>query len=177
MISISVCAGLSCESVSDIFWYVTYIIRNYVLNHELTKHWSQDARPRRCIGRCLSTTMRARIACEQDRLGIGQVMARDIGTMKNGRSRRSGDWLLASLTGRDACRIGCASPSLLRSWIELVDRQLRRERNKGRANHWSYSLDRHIALKAARDRLMRHLVRHGTARKQAEPRTTVSARG
>ena len=34
-----------------------------------------------------------------------------------------------------------------------IERLLERERLKGMRRHWSYDLDRHIALKQARDRL------------------------
>ncbi|MET3662648.1 cytoplasmic protein [Aquamicrobium ahrensii] len=37
--------------------------------------------------------------------------------------------------------------------IERVDRLLERERLRGLRRHWSYDLNRHIALKQARDRL------------------------
>jgi hypothetical protein len=37
--------------------------------------------------------------------------------------------------------------------IERVGRLLERERLKGLRRHWSYDLNRHIALKQARDRL------------------------
>ncbi len=37
---------------------------------------------------------------------------------------------------------------------QLVERALRRERAKGLRRHWSYDLNRHIALKRALDRLV-----------------------
>ena len=39
--------------------------------------------------------------------------------------------------------------------IKAIERSLRRERLKGLAGHWSYDLNRHIALKQVFDRLMR----------------------
>ena len=38
-------------------------------------------------------------------------------------------------------------------WNEGLTLALRRERNKSTAGHWSYDLNRHIALKRARDRV------------------------
>jgi hypothetical protein len=38
--------------------------------------------------------------------------------------------------------------------ISRLTRKLRRERQRGLARHWAYSLDRHIALKQALDRLI-----------------------
>ena len=37
--------------------------------------------------------------------------------------------------------------------VERIERLLERERLKGLRRHWSYDLNRHIALKQARDRL------------------------
>lgn len=37
--------------------------------------------------------------------------------------------------------------------IGRIERLLRRERHKGASRHWSYDLNRHIALKQALDRL------------------------
>lgn len=37
--------------------------------------------------------------------------------------------------------------------ISRLERKLRRERQRGLARHWAYSLDRHIALKQVLDRL------------------------
>lgn len=41
----------------------------------------------------------------------------------------------------------------LREWIDVLSFALRRERNKSMMRHWSYDLNRHIALKSARNRL------------------------
>lgn len=39
----------------------------------------------------------------------------------------------------------------LRNWLVTVERRLKRERNKGAMQHWSYDLNRHLALKSIRD--------------------------
>lgn len=46
--------------------------------------------------------------------------------------------------------------------VARLSRRLRRERLKGLSRHWSYDLDRHIALKQALDRLVRANERGGT---------------
>ncbi len=56
-----------------------------------------------------------------------------------------------------------AQPAQVRAWLNVVNRHLARERNKGRASHWSYSLNKHIALKGARDRLRGMLEGKGCA--------------
>lgn len=38
-------------------------------------------------------------------------------------------------------------------WLRGLTLALRRERNKSLVRHWSYDLNRHIALKRARDRI------------------------
>lgn len=43
------------------------------------------------------------------------------------------------------------------TWNEGVAMALSRERNKSMARHWSYDLNRHIALKLARDRIKAEL--------------------
>lgn len=40
--------------------------------------------------------------------------------------------------------------------VARLTRRLRRERQRGLAGHWSYDLNRHIALKQALDRLTGH---------------------
>ncbi len=50
-------------------------------------------------------------------------------------------------------------PHVLREWIEIIEKRLARERHKGIARHWGYDLNRHMALKAARDRLRARLGR------------------
>lgn len=58
--------------------------------------------------------------------------------------------------------------------IARIDRLLVRERLKGLAGHWSYDLNRHIALKQASDRLKR--LNGAPARKQKYGRTKDGAR-
>ena len=52
-----------------------------------------------------------------------------------------------------------APPHQIRQWLETIEARLSRERKKGLARHWGYDLNRHIALKAARDRLKAWLER------------------
>lgn len=63
---------------------------------------------------------------------------------------------------RAALQIACgvdlgaalAMPAAARTAVMArLARRLRRERQKGLSRHWSYDLDRHIALKQALDRL------------------------
>lgn len=63
------------------------------------------------------------------------------------------DWLLRRLVRCDGEAICKATAVQIRQWIIVVERHLARERNKGLSKHWSYDLNRHIALKSARDRL------------------------
>jgi len=46
-----------------------------------------------------------------------------------------------------------AEPEEKRRIILRLERMIERERLKGRSRHWSYDLNRHIALKQAADRL------------------------
>lgn len=63
---------------------------------------------------------------------------------------------------RVALQLGCgidldaalaASPAERQRLASALDRRIERERLKGLARHWSYDLNRHIALKRAADRL------------------------
>ena len=63
------------------------------------------------------------------------------------------DGLLQRLARCDGDGLAKATAVQIRQWLVVVERHLARERNKGLARHWSYDLNRHIALKAARDRL------------------------
>lgn len=61
------------------------------------------------------------------------------------------DWLLRRFCGTPISTIEQATKAQLRGHLERLDRRLARERNKGVARHWGYDLNRHIALKQARD--------------------------
>lgn len=50
-----------------------------------------------------------------------------------------------------------ATPQDLGTWIDGFDIALRREHSKSLLRHWSYDLNRHIALKVARDCLVTEL--------------------
>lgn len=47
-----------------------------------------------------------------------------------------------------------AEPELKLKFIRRIERSIERERLKGIRRHWSYDLNRHIALKQALDRLV-----------------------
>ncbi|WP_432420040.1 cytoplasmic protein [Nitratireductor mangrovi] len=53
--------------------------------------------------------------------------------------------------GIDMDRVLNGSDEACRNTLAKLDRLIERERLKGRARHWSYDLNRHIALKQARD--------------------------
>lgn len=50
--------------------------------------------------------------------------------------------------------LGASAPARL-ELCKRIERLLRRERLRGLQKHWSYDLNRHIALKQAHDRLAR----------------------
>lgn len=56
-------------------------------------------------------------------------------------------------TGIDLSAALASAPPYRRAVLAKVDRLIERERLKGVRGHWSYDLNRHIALKQARDRL------------------------
>ena len=56
--------------------------------------------------------------------------------------------------GIDLATALAAEPELKRKVIGRVERVIERERLKGIRGHWSYDLNRHIALKQALDRLI-----------------------
>lgn len=61
------------------------------------------------------------------------------------------DALLRRYCDATACWLETAAPAALRQRLEIVEARLARERNKGVGRHWSYDLNRHIALKQVRD--------------------------
>ena len=64
------------------------------------------------------------------------------------------DSLIYALTGHEPSRLSDLNISERRKLLETVQKQLSRERNKGCARHWSYDFNRHLALKATRDRVL-----------------------
>ncbi|WP_420959884.1 cytoplasmic protein [Brucella sp. IR073] len=60
---------------------------------------------------------------------------------------------LQILCGIDLDRILAASHEEKRKAIRRLERLIERERLKGTSGHWSYDLNRHIALKQARERI------------------------
>ena len=66
-------------------------------------------------------------------------------------SRRSADLLMIAHASRD--RISALPMPDLLAWHDGLAMALRREPNKSMARHWTYDLNRHIALKLARDRI------------------------
>jgi len=79
-------------------------------------------------------------------------------------SRRPADLLMIAHAPRH--RIESMPTQELFAWDEGVALALRRERNKSMARHWSYDLNRHIALKLARDRIKAELSSRAGSRKQ-----------
>jgi len=67
--------------------------------------------------------------------------------------------------------------------IEAIDQALRRERAKSAMRHWTYDVNRHIAIKAARDRIIAAVERKagcrpGTRKKpRGNPRLSVCRYG
>jgi hypothetical protein len=62
----------------------------------------------------------------------------------------AGLFLAAGIDLREALEIAGAGREAI---IRRVERLLERERLRGQARHWSYDLNRHIAIKQALDRL------------------------
>lgn len=60
-----------------------------------------------------------------------------------------------------------ASPATRAGFVLRLRRMIERERLRGARRHWSYDLNRHIALKQALDRLLA-LDRSGLEKNQAE---------
>lgn len=59
--------------------------------------------------------------------------------------------MVYALTGHDPEKLTTKDVRQRRHCLAIIESQLTRERNKGRVHHWSYDLNRHLALKAARD--------------------------
>ena len=70
-------------------------------------------------------------------------------------SRRSAELLMVAHASRD--QIAALPMQELLAWNDGLALALRRERNKSMARHWTYDLNRHIALKRARDRIKAEL--------------------
>ena len=73
------------------------------------------------------------------------------------------DALLHRYCGVSLAWVDGAKAAQLRERLGVLDRRLVRERNKGVARHWSYDLNRHIALKQARDLISEKLSEAGGA--------------
>ncbi len=74
---------------------------------------------------------------------------------------------LARLIHASQAELADRSPGMMRSILARLARALRSERNRGRAGHWTYDLNRHIALRQAYEaekaRLDRDRLRGGRA--------------
>lgn len=68
--------------------------------------------------------------------------------------------------GMDLTALKDMTPQEAARTAASLDRAIERERQKGLRRHWSYDLDRHIALKQARDGLR---VRHAGASPTKSP--------
>lgn len=62
-----------------------------------------------------------------------------------------------------------ASREALMQAVARIGRAIQRERMKAARSHWSYDLNRHIALKQAHDALQRALSVAGRAKSEAAP--------
>lgn len=67
--------------------------------------------------------------------------------------RNAAFFLMCGIDLDDALR---ADPGERRKMIARLERMIERERLKGNRRHWSYDLNRHIALKQAADKLRHH---------------------
>ena len=75
------------------------------------------------------------------------------------------------LSGIDLAQALATTGAARAAALLTVERLLERERLKGSRRHWSYDLNRHIALKQARDRLRE------PAGSEAPPETTMAPDG
>ncbi len=98
-----------------------------------------------------------------------RTLADDIHKFLNGKAACHADAIqrvaLQLICGLDLPEILAADLQSRRSALARIERQIRRERQKGLARHWSYDLNRHIALKQARDRIVGTLTACETERK------------
>jgi hypothetical protein len=79
---------------------------------------------------------------------------------------------IIAMTSDTAGRMSKLTVPELRLWLDAATTALRRERAKATTRHWSYDLNRHIALKTARDRLRAGIERR---RGQRKPETQKAA--
>jgi hypothetical protein len=84
-------------------------------------------------------------------------MQREIAEFLQGRQQQAADArqmaALQIICGIDLGAALAAGPEERVRIVSTLARKLRRERQRGLARHWSYDLNRHIALKQALDRL------------------------
>lgn len=102
-----------------------------------------------------------------------QKMADDIHEFLTARARVRSDAIqmvaLQCICGLDLQALLSADASCRATALRQIERQMARERLKGLNGHWSYDLNRHIALKQVADRLRddsSSLTRSATARAQ-----------
>lgn len=81
--------------------------------------------------------------------------------MRN-QSLRSQEMLAIGLVFRrlfdlPSAAIQTSPPHQIRCWLDRILMELRRERNRGKARHYRYDLNRHIALAHTRDFLLQQL--------------------
>lgn len=83
-----------------------------------------------------------------------QAQARSFGTQKAVEIENARQLAALHLAcGIDLAAALRAGPDLKLRLIRRIERSIERERLKGTNRHWSYDLNRHIALKQALDRL------------------------
>jgi hypothetical protein len=91
------------------------------------------------------------------------TQARSFGAQKAAETENASQLAALHLAcGIDLAAALTAGPDLKLRFIRRIERSIERERLKGVSRHWSYDLNRHIALKQALDRLMGSAeTRHG----------------
>ncbi len=65
--------------------------------------------------------------------------------------------LFRNLFGEPECVIAAAPPHKLRLWLGRIKLELRRERNRGKTRHYRYVFNRHLALAAVREIILKKL--------------------
>jgi hypothetical protein len=106
--------------------------------------------------------------------GLGAEARKFVQRKQRERSNAASMVAFRLATGIDLEAALASGPSERRRFTLRVERLLERERLRGWARHWSYDLNRHVAIKQAVDLLRRH---DGRAGQQAEPERKAAPRG
>ena len=65
--------------------------------------------------------------------------------------------LFRHLFGESESAISSAPPNKLRQWLDQIKLELQRERNRGKARHYRYDFNRHLALASIRNIISKRL--------------------